>query len=214
MANQVITYSVSLLKPSDVFKLLESLIPMIQSRGAVAACALPWIKSLLLQHANIIMYQKVSLIALNSLYQVQLDGVAQGEEGYLETNPSTSPEHMFVAPDGKPNAPVDSYISGKIVQLKEQIATLEKREESIRQFLQKEYMFSAGRAVNYLVTRKKNDDLKKKMEDERVAVKAQRAADIVACVKHSMIGWSLLLRIILPELSGLLNRIQVFGIRL
>ncbi|GJS26006.1 hypothetical protein Tco_0486626 [Tanacetum coccineum] len=49
------------------------------------------------------------------------------EEGYLETNPSTSPEHMFVAPDGKPNAPVDSYISGKIVQLKEQIATLEKR---------------------------------------------------------------------------------------
>ncbi|GKD58557.1 hypothetical protein Tco_1296066, partial [Tanacetum coccineum] len=74
------------------------------------------------------------------------------EEGYLETNPSTSPEHMFVAPDGKPNAPVDSYISGKIVQLKEQIATLEKREESIRQFLQKEYMFSAGRAVNYLVT--------------------------------------------------------------
>ncbi|GKE05473.1 hypothetical protein Tco_1397491 [Tanacetum coccineum] len=45
----------------------------------------------------------------------------------------------------------------------------------------------------------KNDDLKKKMEDERVAVKAQRAADIVACVKHSMTGWSLLLRIILPE---------------
>ncbi|GJY05618.1 hypothetical protein Tco_0371558 [Tanacetum coccineum] len=71
MANQVITYSVSLLKPSDVFKLLESLIPMIQSRGAVAACALPWIKSLLLQHANIIMYQKVSLIALNSLYQMK-----------------------------------------------------------------------------------------------------------------------------------------------
>nr|GEU68367.1 hypothetical protein [Tanacetum cinerariifolium] len=46
------------------------------------------------------------------------------------------------------------------------------------------------------------------MEDERVAVKAQRTADIVACIKHLMIGWSLLLRIILPELSGLLNRIQ------
>ncbi|GJT55949.1 hypothetical protein Tco_0991003 [Tanacetum coccineum] len=58
-------------------------------------------------------------------------------------------------------------------------------------------------------SRKKNDDLKKKMEDERVDVKAQRAADIVACIEHSMIGWSLLLRIILPEMSGLLNRIQV-----
>ncbi|PWA97658.1 small-subunit processome, Utp12 [Artemisia annua] len=67
---KVITNSVSLLKPSDVFKLLESLIPMIQSRGAVAACALPWLKSLLLQHASIIMSQEASLIALNSLYQI------------------------------------------------------------------------------------------------------------------------------------------------
>ncbi|GKB39307.1 WD repeat-containing protein 43-like protein [Tanacetum coccineum] len=39
--------------------------------GAVAACALPWIKSLLLQHASIIMSQKASLIALNSLYQIR-----------------------------------------------------------------------------------------------------------------------------------------------
>jgi hypothetical protein len=26
----------------------------------------------------------------------------EGPGGYLETNPSTSPEHMFIAPDGKP----------------------------------------------------------------------------------------------------------------
>ncbi|KAL8239501.1 hypothetical protein R6Q59_016068 [Mikania micrantha] len=31
-----------------------------------------------------------------------LDWLIEGQGGYLETNPSTSPEHMFVAPDGKP----------------------------------------------------------------------------------------------------------------
>lgn len=31
-----------------------------------------------------------------------LDWLIEGRGGYLETNPSTSPEHMFVAPDGKP----------------------------------------------------------------------------------------------------------------
>ncbi|KAJ4716205.1 Alpha-L-fucosidase 2 [Melia azedarach] len=31
-----------------------------------------------------------------------LDWLIQGPGGYLETNPSTSPEHMFTAPDGKP----------------------------------------------------------------------------------------------------------------
>lgn len=31
-----------------------------------------------------------------------LDWLTEGRGGYLETNPSTSPEHMFVAPDGKP----------------------------------------------------------------------------------------------------------------
>ncbi|XP_050364508.1 alpha-L-fucosidase 2 [Argentina anserina] len=30
-----------------------------------------------------------------------LDWLIEGRGGYLETNPSTSPEHMFVAPDGK-----------------------------------------------------------------------------------------------------------------
>ncbi|XP_071733451.1 uncharacterized protein [Rutidosis leptorrhynchoides] len=67
---KVITNSVALLNPSDVFKLLESLISMIQSRGAVVSCALPWLKSLLLQHASSIMSQESSLIALNSLYQL------------------------------------------------------------------------------------------------------------------------------------------------
>nr|XP_043623883.1 alpha-L-fucosidase 2-like [Erigeron canadensis] len=31
-----------------------------------------------------------------------LDWLIEGKEGYLQTNPSTSPEHMFTAPDGKP----------------------------------------------------------------------------------------------------------------
>ena len=30
-----------------------------------------------------------------------LDWLIEGHGGYLETNPSTSPEHDFVAPDGK-----------------------------------------------------------------------------------------------------------------
>ena len=31
-----------------------------------------------------------------------LDWLIEGQGGFLETNPSTSPEHMFIAPDGKP----------------------------------------------------------------------------------------------------------------
>ncbi|KAJ6716536.1 ALPHA-L-FUCOSIDASE 2 [Salix koriyanagi] len=31
-----------------------------------------------------------------------LDWLIEGRGGYLETNPSTSPEHMFIGPDGKP----------------------------------------------------------------------------------------------------------------
>lgn len=30
-----------------------------------------------------------------------LDWLIEGRGGYLETNPSTSPEHAFIAPDGK-----------------------------------------------------------------------------------------------------------------
>ncbi|XP_004235970.1 uncharacterized protein [Solanum lycopersicum] len=67
---KVIANSVSLLNPSDVLKLLQSLLSIIQSRGAVLACALPWLRSLLLQHASGIMSQESSLLALNSLYQL------------------------------------------------------------------------------------------------------------------------------------------------
>jgi U3 small nucleolar RNA-associated protein 5 len=67
---KVIVKSVSLLNPADVLKLLQSLISIIQSRGAILVCALPWLKSLLLQHASGIMSQESSLIALNSLYQL------------------------------------------------------------------------------------------------------------------------------------------------
>ncbi|KAK7834041.1 wd repeat-containing protein 43, partial [Quercus suber] len=67
---KVIAKSVSLLNPADVLKLLQSLISIMQSRGAILACALPWLRSLLLQHASGIMSQESSLIALNSLYQL------------------------------------------------------------------------------------------------------------------------------------------------
>ncbi|KAK4350266.1 hypothetical protein RND71_029579 [Anisodus tanguticus] len=67
---KVIANSVSLLNPSDVLKLLQSLLSIIQSRGAILACALPWLRSLLLQHASGIMSQESSLLALNSLYQL------------------------------------------------------------------------------------------------------------------------------------------------
>lgn len=67
---KVIANSISLLKPSDVLNLFHSLVSIIQSRGAVLACALPWLKSLLLQHASGIMSQESSLSALNTLYQL------------------------------------------------------------------------------------------------------------------------------------------------
>ncbi|KAF5931495.1 hypothetical protein HYC85_027666 [Camellia sinensis] len=68
--DKVIANSVSLLNPSDVIKLLDSLISIIRSRGAGVACALPWLRSLLLQHASGIMSQESSISALNSLYQL------------------------------------------------------------------------------------------------------------------------------------------------
>ncbi|KAL0438153.1 UNVERIFIED_CONTAM: hypothetical protein Slati_2298300 [Sesamum latifolium] len=67
---KVITNSLSLLNPSDVLKLLQSLVAIIQLRGAVLACALSWLRSLLLLHASSIMSQESSLAALNSLYQL------------------------------------------------------------------------------------------------------------------------------------------------
>ncbi|XP_068307413.1 uncharacterized protein [Pyrus communis] len=51
-------------------KLLQSLICIIQLRGAILASALPWLRSLLLQHPSGIVSQESSLSALNSIYQV------------------------------------------------------------------------------------------------------------------------------------------------
>lgn len=68
--DKVIANSVSLLNPADIFKLLDTLMSIIQSRGAVLVCALPWLRSLLLQHSSRIMSQESSLVALNSLYQL------------------------------------------------------------------------------------------------------------------------------------------------
>ncbi|KAK9141646.1 hypothetical protein Syun_011046 [Stephania yunnanensis] len=67
---KVIKNSISLLTPLDVMKLLRSLIPIIQSRGARVVCALPWLRNLLLQHASVIISQESSLVELNSLYQL------------------------------------------------------------------------------------------------------------------------------------------------
>ncbi|KAI5392521.1 uncharacterized protein LOC127107611 isoform X2 [Lathyrus oleraceus] len=67
---KVIIKSVAQLNPSSVLKLLNSLITIIESRGAILACALPWLKCLLLQHASGIMSQESSLKVLNSLFQL------------------------------------------------------------------------------------------------------------------------------------------------
>ncbi|XP_050371442.1 uncharacterized protein LOC126789342 [Argentina anserina] len=67
---KVIEKSVSQLNPAGVLKLLQSLISLVESRGAILACALPWLRSLLLQHASGIVSQESSLSALNSLYQL------------------------------------------------------------------------------------------------------------------------------------------------
>ncbi|CAI8601264.1 unnamed protein product [Vicia faba] len=67
---KVIFKSVAQLNPSNVLKLLNSLITIIESRGAILACALPWLKCLLLQHASGIMSQESSLKVLNSLFQL------------------------------------------------------------------------------------------------------------------------------------------------
>ncbi|MCD9637614.1 hypothetical protein HAX54_020992 [Datura stramonium] len=51
---------------------------------AVLACGLPWLQSLLLQHASGIMSQESSLLALNSLYQTIDDG--DDEDGAIQSS--------------------------------------------------------------------------------------------------------------------------------
>ncbi|EPS69846.1 hypothetical protein M569_04923, partial [Genlisea aurea] len=68
---KVIKNSLSLLDPCDALNLLLSLISIIQLRGNVVSCAIPWLRSLLLQHASPIISQESSLAALNSLHQAK-----------------------------------------------------------------------------------------------------------------------------------------------
>lgn len=67
---KVITKSIAHLNPSDVLKLLKSLLSMIELRGTVLIRALPWLRSLLRQHASSIASQESALLVLNSLYQL------------------------------------------------------------------------------------------------------------------------------------------------
>ncbi|XP_021731884.1 WD repeat-containing protein 43-like [Chenopodium quinoa] len=104
--DKVIANSVSHLNAVDIFKLLNSLLAIIQSRGAVLVCALPWLRSLLLQHSSRIMSQETSLAALNSLYQLIESRVANFNHS-LQLASSLDLLHAGVADEG-----VDEYDSG------------------------------------------------------------------------------------------------------
>ncbi|WOL09422.1 WD repeat-containing protein 43 [Canna indica] len=67
---KVIAKSIALLNPASIVKLLNHLLLLVESRGAVMVCALPWIRTLLCQQASSIMLQESSLHILNSLYQL------------------------------------------------------------------------------------------------------------------------------------------------
>ncbi|KAF7056448.1 hypothetical protein CFC21_063851 [Triticum aestivum] len=67
---KVIVKSVSLLTPADAVKLLKSLVSLMQSRGSVLVCLLPWLQALLSRHMSSIVSQDSSLLLLNSLYQL------------------------------------------------------------------------------------------------------------------------------------------------
>lgn len=67
---KVIVKSVSLLTPADAVKFLKSLVSLMQSRGSVLVCLLPWLQALLSRHMSSIVSQDSSLLLLNSLYQL------------------------------------------------------------------------------------------------------------------------------------------------
>lgn len=46
--------------------------------------------------------EKTAYPLLEGCASFLLDWLIRGRGGYLETNPSTSPEHSFIAPDGQP----------------------------------------------------------------------------------------------------------------
>ncbi|KAL2940641.1 Alpha-L-fucosidase 2 [Bienertia sinuspersici] len=65
-----------------------------------------WLSTHLWEHYTYTMdknfLQKKAYPLLEGTASFLLDWWIEGKDGYLETNPSTSPEHMFTAPDGKP----------------------------------------------------------------------------------------------------------------
>ncbi|KAK9667164.1 hypothetical protein RND81_14G237700 [Saponaria officinalis] len=65
-----------------------------------------WLSTHLWEHYAFTMdknfLQKKAYPLLEGAATFLLDWWIQGKDGFLETNPSTSPEHMFMAPDGKP----------------------------------------------------------------------------------------------------------------
>ncbi|KAJ1689512.1 hypothetical protein LUZ63_013667 [Rhynchospora breviuscula] len=67
---KVIAKSISLLTPADVIKLMKFFVLMIQSRGAIVACVIPWLRSLINLKASSIVSHDSSLSLLNSLYQL------------------------------------------------------------------------------------------------------------------------------------------------
>ncbi|KAI9110359.1 hypothetical protein K1719_018801 [Acacia pycnantha] len=68
---KVIQKTISQLKTSHVHKFFNFLVSSIaESRGAIMACALPWLKFLPLEHASVITSQESSLRDLNSLNQL------------------------------------------------------------------------------------------------------------------------------------------------
>ncbi|CAN0887841.1 WD repeat-containing protein 43 [Linum grandiflorum] len=87
---KVIANSVSSLSMSDVLLLLNSLVTIIESRGAVLACALPWLRNLLLLHAKFryspiqLMESRVSTfqsaLELSSYVDLLYPGIADDEE--------------------------------------------------------------------------------------------------------------------------------------
>ncbi|XP_015579863.1 alpha-L-fucosidase 2 isoform X1 [Ricinus communis] len=65
-----------------------------------------WLCTHLWEHYNYTMdkefLENEAYFLLEGCVSFLLDWLVEGSEGYLETNPSTSPEHMFITPDGKP----------------------------------------------------------------------------------------------------------------
>uniref|UniRef100_A0A0D9Y1S5 Small-subunit processome Utp12 domain-containing protein n=1 Tax=Leersia perrieri TaxID=77586 RepID=A0A0D9Y1S5_9ORYZ len=90
--HKVIVNSVSLLTPADAVKLLKFFISLMQSRGAVLVCLLPWLQILLSQHMSSIVSQESSLLLLNSLYQL-IDARTSTFKSSLQL--STSLDYLF-----------------------------------------------------------------------------------------------------------------------